>query len=422
VRALYWLLSSIAFVVLAPFLRLHAKTRGGWRQRLGLYREPPLGTGHPRLWLHGASAGDLLALQPMVARLRVRFPSARIVISTMTNSGWAMATERQRLGADEVVYVPWDTPFATARAIRAIRPDLLVLEYTEVWPNLIRAAKRSGAAVVLTNGRFSNARVRWYRRFLRAIDNPLKEIDLFLMREPDEAERALFLGAARNAVVVTGNTKFDALRSAEQPVDSTLAADLGISTGDRIFIAGSTHDGEEPELLRVFVQLKKTAPDLRLIIAPRYVDRAQKIFSLANGLGLDVVMRSRGARSVWQVLVLDSIGELTRVYQLASFVFVGGSLPCTQRGGQNILEPASHGKPVFFGPNMRNFHDSVQVLVGRGGIQVNDADHLLRVLTELMGRPEAMEHLGAMAKQAVAQISGASERNVNEMSKLLKGF
>ena len=419
-RLLYVLASYVLFAVLFPLLSLHRKTRHGLRQRLGFYAEgelPARGPG-PTLWLHGASAGDLLALSPMFGPLRERFPGCRIVLSTMTNSGYMMGKERLAKQVDAVVYQPYDLWGATRRAVRAIHPDLLVLEYTEIWPNLIRAASGAGVRVALTNGRFSPTHLRKYRLLFSLIGNPLRDMDLFLMRGEDEAERVLGLGAPRERVHVTGNTKFDALAAAAGQEDEALRSALGLRAGERVWIAGSTHEGEEEHLLEVYGRLRETHEDLRLVIAPRYIERAGRIVGLAKERGLSVGLRSQGNVEGGRVVVLDTIGELTRAYRLATLVFVGGSF--TKRGGQNILEPAGQGKPVLFGPHMENFRDSVQVLVGRGGIQVKDGDHLYRVMLELLGKPETVSSLGELAKATVSQISGASQRNVEHMAGALR--
>jgi 3-deoxy-D-manno-octulosonic-acid transferase len=406
-RLLYVLASYLLFAVLFPVLSLHRKEG----------ELPPRGPG-PTLWLHGASAGDLLALSPMFGPLRERFPGCRIVLSTMTNSGYMMGRERLAKHVDAVVYAPYDLWGATRRAVRAIQPDLLVLEYTEIWPNLIHAASGAGVRVALTNGRFSPAHQGKYRLLFSLIGNPLRRMDLFLMRGEDEAERVLGLGAPRERVFMTGNTKFDALAAAAAgQEDEALRSALGLKVGDRVWIAGSTHEGEEEHLLGVYRRLLEEHPELRLVIAPRYIERAARIVALAKEQGLGVGLRSQGNPEGARVVVLDTIGELSRAYRLATLVFVGGSF--TKRGGQNILEPAGQGKPVLFGPHMENFRDSVQVLVGRGGIQVNDAEHLYRVLSELLAKPETLTSLGELARATVGQISGASQRNVEHMARVL---
>jgi 3-deoxy-D-manno-octulosonic-acid transferase len=417
-RLLYVIATWVAFAFLFPVLALMKKTRDGMAQRFGFYAPGAVPSGgSPRIWLHGASAGDLLALSPMIDRLRARFPDAKVIISTITNTGALMARERLAKKIDAVVYAPWDLFGATRRAVRALGPDLLVLEYTEIWPNLIRAAHERGARICLTNGRFSAAHLGRYRAFFGLIGNPLDDVDLFLMREEDEAERALSLGAARERVRVTGNTKFDALVPGEAVEDQVLRTALGLDAAGRVWIAGSTHEGEEELLLDVYRRLVVEVPDLRLVIAPRYIDRAPRVLALIEAAGLHGGLRSQGNPQGAPVVVLDSIGELARAYRLATVVFVGGSF--TTRGGQNILEPAAQGRPVLFGPHMENFRDSVGVLVGRGGLQVKDADNLFKVLSELFSRPDTIESLGELARKAVRQVSGASDRNVEAMARLL---
>ncbi|HEU4383314.1 MAG TPA: glycosyltransferase N-terminal domain-containing protein [Anaeromyxobacteraceae bacterium] len=415
---LYAIASYLLFLVGIPFLVSHPKLRHGIPFRLGLYRPSfDRGRGAPRVWLHGASAGDLLSLQPMMKALKERLPGCCILVTTITNSGLAMA--RKKLGeADVVVYAPYDLPGATRRAVAALRPDLLVLEYTEIWPNLIRAARKAGVRIALTNGRFNPDKMSRYRAMFRAIGNPLRAIDLFLMRSDEEAERVLQLGAAPDRVWATGNTKFDALVLDRPAGDEPLRAEMGLEPSAPVLIAGSTHDGEEEVLFRVYRELLAEHPRLALVVAPRYVERAGRILSLAAQAGFPARLRSAGsAGGSAQVVVLDTIGELAAAYRLGTLVFVGGSF--VTRGGQNILEPAGQGKPVLFGPHMENFKDSVQVLQGRGGIQVATPEQLRKVAGELLSRPELMAELGTLARQAVLAVRGASARNVEHMLRLL---
>jgi len=418
-HVVYVIGSYLLFLASLPVLLFHPKLRHGIPFRLGYYRRSfRRGRGAPRIWVHGASAGDLLALQPMLAEMKRKRPGCCIVVSTITNSGLAMA--RKKLAeADAVVYAPYDLPFATRRAVRRLAPDLLVLEYTEIWPNLIRAARRAGARIALTNGRFDPEKVPRYRLLFRAIGNPLKYIDLFLMRSDEEAERVLALGAPPDRVWVTGNTKFDALVLEEDLGRvERLRVEMGLEVGARVFMAGSTHEGEEDLLLGVYRDLLERWPDLRLVLAPRYVERAGRILAAAAEAGFSARLRSGGARAgSAEVTVLDTIGELATAYRLATIVFVGGSF--VRRGGQNILEPAGQGRPVLFGPHMENFKDSLPVLVGRGGIQVATPEQLQKIVHELLARPDQLRELGELARQAVTQVRGASERNVDHMLHLL---
>ena len=416
---LYALASYVLFVALLPMLLFHPKIRHGIPFRLGFYRRSfSRGEGTPRIWLHGASAGDLLSLQPMMKELKRRLPGCCIVVTTITNSGLAMA-RKKLTEADVVLYAPYDLPLATRRAVRRLAPDLLVLEYTEIWPNLIRAARSAGARIALTNGRFNPDKLARYRAFFGAIGNPLAKIDLFLMRSDEEAERVLALGAAPDRVWVSGNTKFDALVLEADPARAAaLLSEMGLLPDAPVFMAGSTHEGEEDLLFQVYRGLLKRRPDLQLVVAPRYVERAGRIMAAAAEAGLSVRLRSGGAAAGHaQVTILDTIGELAIAYRLATLVFVGGSF--VRRGGQNVLEPAGQGRPVLFGPHMENFKDSLQVLVGRGGIQVATPEQLLKVAQDLLARPDKIVELGELARQAVSHIRGASGRNVDHMLRLL---
>jgi 3-deoxy-D-manno-octulosonic-acid transferase len=416
---LYSIVTVVLFLAAWPVLAMLPKLRAGWGRRLGFYpadvlKDKPA----PRIWLHGASAGDLLSLLPIYVELRKRQPRATFIVSTMTNSGAEIAVSRFK-SADLITFQPFDLPWVVSRTVRAIKPDVLVLEYTEIWPNLIRAAKRFGAKIVITNGRFSEANLPRYRLLFALIGNVLKHLDLLLMREDVERERALALGAPRDRVLVSGNTKFDALLlSSANGAPDALAEAFKLKDSELLWVAGSTHEGEEGILLDVFKELRSDFPHLRMVIAPRYTERGPRVAALATERGLGVSQRSGKADTSTPVVVLDSIGELMNAYRLATIVFVGGSF--TTRGGQNILEPASCGKAVLFGPHMENFHDSVQILVGRGGIQVNDPNHLRSVVHDLLSQPEKLAELGALAKSAISGVRGASERNAEYILKLVE--
>jgi len=418
---LTWAAIAIEYVVfwlMLPFLLLHPRVRQGIRLRLGLYHPAQAAQGSPRVWLHGASAGDVLGLVPIVRELKALRPDARVIVSAITDSGASMA--RQRLAqqglAELVTFLPYDLPGACRRAIAAVRPDVLVLEYTELWPQLVEAAFQAGVKLALTNGRLGPRNVPRYRLLFRLTGNLLQKFDVLMMRAEDEAERALLLGAPPERVHVTGNTKFDALAvSVPAAEDASLRRALALGS-ERLWVCGSTHEGEESGLLRTFSILQKEYGDLRLLIAPRYIERAQRVLALARSMGLRARLRSY-AGGAEPVIILDTIGELVRAYQLATVVFVGGSFG--RRGGQNILEPAACGKPVLFGPRMENFQDSVQVLVGRGGLQVKDPIALLRLMRDLLARPDEIRKLGELAREAVSSVRGASARDARLIAELL---
>jgi 3-deoxy-D-manno-octulosonic-acid transferase len=360
----------------------------------------------------------------MVRELRRREPEATLIVSAMTRSGIAMAESKLSDTVDGTTYLPYDLPGATLRAMQAIQPDLLVLEYTELWPNLIHAARSRGARVALTNGRFHERKMRSYRWLFKLAGNPLRALDAMLMRSEVEAERAIALGASKEQVSVTGNTKFDLVArpsGTEKLEELRMAFSVG---SEPVLVAGSTHDGEEEAVLAIFRRLRSDVPSLRLLIAPRYPERASRIVALARQFGFDSALRTRSTRDApasaqVPVLILDTIGELLDAYGLATVVFVGGSF--VPRGGQNILEPAGQGKPVLYGPNMANFVDSIEVLQGRGGIQLGSYDELESVLRSLLARPEECERLGQIARESVRKVSGATQLNVEALLRLARG-
>ena len=406
---IYRIAATLGFVLLLPVLLFHPKLRCGYRYRFGFYPRNwlPAGPG-PVIWFHGASAGDVLSLQPVLEQVKSRRSEAAIVLTTVTGSGMIVAERIQGVAARG--YLPYDLPLFVRGAIRAIRPSLLVLEYAEVWPALIREARRFGAQVVIINGRFHEKALRRYRWLYRLIGNPLHEVSLLCVRDEREAGHAREIGADPGRIRVTGNTKFDAARrlSEERPAGlADIARALGVG-GDSgpIWLAGSTHEGEEALLLAVFFALRQEFPTLRLVIAPRYVERAMAISALAQARGFSTALRSRGAGAE-PVVLLDTVGELRAAYHLASIVFVGGSF--VPRGGQNILEPAACGKVVLFGPSMANFRDVVPVLSGQGCWMVQTPAELQQKMSSLLGRPEELRALGERARRAASSLGGATQ-------------
>jgi 3-deoxy-D-manno-octulosonic-acid transferase len=416
-RLIRLVFTYLAFLLASPFLLSHPKLRRGFRERLGWHpRTFPGRLKTPRIWLHGASAGDILALRPLAVELARQRPDCAIVASTVTNSGRTMA-ERQGTTFDALTYLPYDLPGAVRRTLSRVDPRVLVLEYTELWPELIYSASRRGVRVVLHNGRFAEERLRSYQRLFLLTGNLLKRLDLLLMRDEYEAERALRLGAHPERVHITGNTKFDnllvdvpATKVAELRAAFAFAADVPL------WVAGSTHEGEEEQLLAIYARQRAHHPGLKLVIAPRYLERVDRVLALAERAGLSARRRSATALPT-DVIVLDTIGELVACYHLATLVFVGGSF--VTRGGQNILEPAACGKPVLFGPHMENFTDAVLVLLGRGGIQVRSPEQLERVLSDLFARPAYRHELGQLARHQVMAVRGAAKRNAELVTGLL---
>jgi len=409
----YRVLGYVFLPLLLPFFLLHPKLRGRFKERLGFYDAIPEGA--PRIWVHAASAGDVKAVFPLLVALRRRVPHAVIVLTVTTSTGRAMA-ERTHIPADRVFYAPIDTLDSAARAVRRIRPDLLLLEYAEIWPNLVLAAKRSGARVALTDGRvsprgFARARLAaWlYRRVLSAID-------LFLMRSVGDAERLEALGAPRERIVVTGNTKYDTPAPGADDVMALRRA-FGLAPEQRVLVLGNTHASEEAAILPVYARLRDDFPDLVCLVAPRYPERCDEVAQLASAMGLRVWRRSGGQPAEADVLLLDTVGELAAAYGLGTAAFVGGSF--TSRGGQNVLEPALHGVPVLYGPRTDNFREEVALLTGQGGEEVGDAEELEGEVRALLEDPARRERVGRLAAERAHSLRGASEENATRLARLL---
>lgn len=409
-------MTYLIFPWASPFLFLHPKLREGFLERFGLNTMPVPKTG-PTIWLHGASAGDVLALVPTAKALRLIYPDASLIITAMTNSGYAMA-QRHAYVFDCVRYLPWDLPGAVKRTLRGINPDVIVLEFAELWPELIHQASKQNISLVLHNGRFSRERLERYRRLFRLTGNLVEKLTLLLVRDEAEKARAMVLGALPTDIRTTGNTKFDPIAEPPDAVAlESFASEIKLKSSKApILVAGSTHDGEEEVLLQGLTHLREKYPDLKLIIAPRYIERATRLAELSHKHLFNTALRTQPTDS-WDVLILDTVGELTKAYTLGTVVFVGGSI--NDRGGHNIVEPALCSKPVIFGPYMSNVEDSVQLLLGRGGLQISCPDQLERVLDRLLGDSEKCLQLGEKAALQARSVQGAAKQNATHIAALL---
>jgi len=412
------LLSYLGFFLLTPLLFTHPKLRNGFLARMGLYSSDHFGKKkQQRILLHGASAGDVLALIPLVRELRKLSSDREYILSTITNSGHAMAKLNSE-HFDHITYMAYDLPGATGRMLDHIQPDILILEYTELWPNLIHQAKKRGVGMAMHNGRISQSQYRNYRVLFRIGGNILQKLDLLLMRSEADAERALALNAPKERTLISGNTKYDNLvQRIEQEKQQALRKACGLREDSLVWVAGSTHEGEEELLFQTYLQLKIAFPQLAFVIGPRYADRAPRLGEIANTMDINFQLRSENKAENSNITIIDTIGELSLAYSLANVVFVGGSF--TLRHGQNILEPAACAKPVVFGPNMDNFSDAVALLLGRGGIQVANQEQLYKTLLELLGKKDEMVQLGLMAKKNIQHLAGVAEKNAKQIEELL---
>jgi 3-deoxy-D-manno-octulosonic-acid transferase len=418
---LYSVALGVFFVGLLPGILaqmlLRGKYRRGIRERFGAVA-PWEGAVAP-IWLHAVSVGEAMAAASLARALRSRRPRIPLLVSTTTETGRAVA--EQRLPAARFVFFPLDFGWAVRRALTRLQPRLVLLTETELWPNFLAACAGRGIPVVVVNGRLSPRSFPRYRLVRWWFGRVLRNVRLFCMQSSQDAERIVALGAPADRVEVTGNLKYD-FPGFDAAVDvAALRQSLGLPAGRRLIVAGSTHRGEEEGVLEAFRASAKGCPGLCLLLAPRHPERLDEVERLVGRAGLPCVRRSRAEAEPPReggVILLDTMGELARLYAAASVVFIGGSL--VPHGGQNILEPAAHGQPVIHGPHMANFAEMRDRFREAGAaIQVEDAAGLLRALEALLGDPAAAERMGAAGRGIVAAHRGATERTADLVDALL---
>jgi 3-deoxy-D-manno-octulosonic-acid transferase len=329
-----------------------------------------------------------------------------IVLTTGTPTGARIVADR--LGGRAVHrYFPVDLPGPVRRALDAVRPRFFIGLETELWPNFLRALARRRVPSMVANGRVSDRSFRRYRRVRWLVARMLSGVSVFAMQSQEDARRIIALGAAPERVVVTGNLKAD-LGSAAVDLEPEWRRRLDLPAGTPLWIAGSTHPGEEAPVLDVHATLAARRPGLRLLLAPRHPERAAEVVRLVEARGWPAARRTEldGAGAPGAVIVLDTVGELAQLYQLADVVFVGGSLVPT--GGHNMLEPAQRRKPVVFGPHTENFRETAERLLAAGGaVAVRDADELAREMLALLESEERRRRMGDAGFAAAAGQSGA---------------
>lgn len=424
----YNLLVTAFFILTAPYylvqMARREKYRAGLRQRLGIYpasvqRAPGA---KRRIWFHAVSVGEVAAVTPLVRLARHEFPGWDIVLSTVTMTGQRIARDTLK-GAATVIYFPLDLRFAVRRALKAIAPALIVLVETEIWPNFINAARRAGIPLAIINGRISDRSFRGYRLgrfFLRPL---LNMVSIFSMQTELDAERIQAMGADAARVTVGGNMKFDCgLAPADEPARLAILGSLGLKGNQDIIVAGSTHEGEEEILLEVMQLVVREHPRAALVLVPRHPERAPEVREMAEARGFRCAIRSalpRGASlAPGTVLIVDTIGELVNIYRVATVVFVGKSL--VDGGGQNVIEPATLGTPVIFGPSMHNFREAAELLLRNGGaIRVRDGRELAGSIRMLLGDKPAREELGRRAAETMAGSRGATRKNLALIKELI---
>ena len=428
----YQFFTALAVLVLAPYYALRGWRRGeplqALRERLGSapdsIRKACAGGG--AVWIHAVSVGEVLAAQPIVVEVRRQYPERPVLVTTTTETGQRLA--RERLNAvSAVFYFPLDSGGAVRRALRAIRPAIVIIMETEVWPNFLREAYEAGVPVVFANARISKRSFARYRRWKFLLEDffteALQYAALFLAQSHEDAARLTEMGAPEERIFVTGNLKYDASPPALGEFGSWLAEQIKAQERWPVVVAGSVVSGEEEAVLAAYDAVQRQWRRALMILAPRKPDRFEEASRLAVEAGWNVVRRSRldlrePLHENTDVLVLDSIGELGAIYALADAVFVGGSLVTS--GGHNILEPAWFGKPPVFGRSMENFSEMAeQFLAANAGVQVNGGPQLGKVWVQLIENDALRERMGQAARELSARNTGATSCTLKHIREVL---
>lgn len=431
---LYRGLTAFGALVLAPYYAFRGWRRGepfSWRERFGELPPPileKLGGATPAnpIWIHAVSVGEVLAARPLVEGLKRQMPDRPILVSTTTETGQRLARERLH-GADAVFYFPVDWVWPVRRALRTIRPAIVIVMETEIWPNFLREARNMGTPVVFANARISERSFARYQQWKFLVTEfyaeVLRDARLFLAQTPDDAARLREMGAQDERIEVTGNLKYDG----ESPAQTGFGAWLSKQAAEQerwpLLVGGSIVAGEEESLLAAYDIVQRRWRRALLILAPRKPDRFDEAATIVEEGGWHLLRRSQidldqPLDEHADVILLDSIGELAALYGLAHAVFVGGSLVAS--GGHNIIEPTWFARVPVFGPSMENFREMAgEFLQARAGIQVSSGTQLGKVWTQLIEDAPLRERMGQAARQIGERNRGATKRCLDRITAVL---
>lgn len=428
VRLLYNIAFPFVLLALLPGFLLRMIRRGKYRhkfgQRFAIYSPRVLNKlrRDNNVWVHAVSVGEVLIALKLIGEMKKSDPSLRIVLSTTTSTGFRLAS-RRRTEWLEPIYNPIDFILVARRAMRIVRPKMMILVEAEVWPNLTAEAKAQGAKLVLANARLSPRSESRYRmvKFLTA---PLfNQLDVLCVQEEADAERWKSLGVAEERIRLTGSVKFDDAAQSRTPGRdfSAILAELGAPAGAPILLAASTHSGEEAILGGIYLRLRTEFPTLFYVCVPRHAERGRQVKEELEKIGLRATLRSgeTNAPANPEALIINTTGELRDVYPVASVVFIGKSL--TAKGGQNPVEALAAGKPVIFGGNMQNFATLCDQLVrSQAAIRVTDEGELEKAISDCLKNPQMASTMARRGAECLAQHRGATRRTV-EIIEALRG-
>lgn len=427
-----YIIYDICWFLALPFILVFALTRSmrgkrrreGVRERLGFLppkKTAPLADGP--IWVHAVSVGETIAVKPLLAALKERFPHKKIVLSHVTETGRGVADEVAE--ADLCLYFPFDLPCAVKSVLENVKPSLIVIVETEIWPNFLKTARRMDIPAVLVNGRISDRSFARYMKFGWVFKRVLGDFAAICAQSAEDARRLTAIGAPAAIVHETGNLKYDIPVTSVTPERGAgLREKYGIPSGALVITAGSTHNGEEGLLINAYRQLLAERNDLFMVVVPRHPERVGGVVELLRSEGLRFALRSEldGEVSPFragEVLLVDTIGELMEFYALSDVVFVGGSL--VPVGGHNALEPVSLGKPVIFGQYMHNFREISELLMACGAaLGVQDGEELVAALRTLIADGERRAEAAGNGSRFLEAGRGSTKRHLEIIASLLK--
>jgi len=429
VYILYDVFLALSGLILIPYFCWRGFRRGrvrkGIRERFGFYPAAQLAIirGRQTIWIHAVSVGETRAAIPLVKALRQEYPDACLLVTTVTETGQEVA--RKIKEADLCLYFPFDLSWIVRRALAILKPAAIIIVETEIWPNLVRLASDADIPLLLVNGRLSDRSFPRYKAAKFFIQGILAKFSAFCMQTGLDGQRVLRIGAPRDRVTVTGNLKFDSkiVEFSREEIEQ-IRLDLKVPVGAPVLVAGSTHEGEEEDLIRIYIRLLEEWSDLIFILVPRHPGRCGSVGEKIASYGLPHIRRTGiGSRKKelrgGEILLVDTMGEMLKVYALADIVFVGGSL--VPIGGHNILEGSMLKKPVVFGPFMNNFKEISNLLQkAEGGICVEDREELFHCLDRLLREPEHRKTIGQNGFSLLEKNKGATEKTLDIVKTFLR--
>lgn len=381
---IYNLLLILSGILLSPVIVflfiLKPKLRAGFWQKAGFYRNI---SGEETIWFHAVSVGEVNAIESLIKRVRAEYPDYNLVLTTVTRTGQQVATSKLSKIVNNITYFPYDFSFSIQLAINAIKPKLVIIAETEIWPNFSHELKKKNIPLILVNGRISPNSHKGYKKFRSFFEKILQNYSLILMQTEDDRKRIIDIGANPDIVEVMGNLKFDLANILTNAEINELKESLELEN-NRLIIAGSTHSGEDEIILDVFKRLKVKFNDIKLMIAPRHPERNTQVLKLISDTGLRFGIRSKNSTFKQnEVILLDVMGELGKLYSVSYLAFIGGSFSNT--GGHNPLEASIYGVPVISGSTVFNFKDIYNYLTSlQGAMIVDNKQELYHILYEML--------------------------------------